>query len=115
MIVSRRQFLRVSAGTVAAVAIAEVFDLSALAQPIAAQSDRPKIEFIFDPDGGLSLHWGPSSGPWGIYTDGAQPQLVDINKWWLYVGQMINPVRPEQGSKAISKGYNGRDMGTTRE
>jgi hypothetical protein len=117
MSVSRRQFLQVSARTLAAVAAAEVFNISALAQPnpMSAQKDRPKVDFIIDPDGGLRLSWGPSTGPWGIYTEGAEPENVTIDKWWLYVGEMLNPLKPEHGSKPISKDYNGIDMGTSTE
>jgi hypothetical protein len=117
MILSRRQFLKFSAGSVVAISATEVFNLSALAQPqpMSTQKDRPQVEFIFDPDGGLRLRWGPSAGPWGIFTEGAKPQTVDIDKWWLYVGEMVNPLKPDHGSKAISKDYNGRDMGTSTE
>ena len=117
MSLSRRQFLKVSGRAVAAVAIAEVFNHSALAQPnpMSEQEDRPKVEFIIDPDGGLRLRWGPSSGLWGIYTEGAKPEIVTIDKWWLYVGEMLNPLKPEHGSKAVSNDYNGIDMGTSTE
>ncbi|WP_455377296.1 hypothetical protein [Petrachloros mirabilis] len=72
--------------------------------------DRPDISIELQGDG-IKVSWGPQRGPWGIYKKNVDPVDVDIKEWLLYVGYLVNSLKPELGSHEIY----GKSVGTKTE
>lgn len=79
----------------------------------AQQNDRPTIIQIELQADGLKISWGPKIIRCGIFNESMKdnPQDVVIKEWLLYVGSLVNPQKPDQGSNEIF----GENVGTKTE